>query len=137
MEKGEDVIAIMDTGLYKGRFAETCIVLTNKRVMVYKRGKSLEVVSLAHIDELEKVLEVIYHIPKVKRIAKIDHEEQRYICKVKLEDGKDLEIVTWSRCVRIMPDGRIFIKDVNGHYYEVRSLDSLDIKSKILLGTMI
>ncbi|KYH36751.1 MAG: hypothetical protein AYL29_011220 [Candidatus Bathyarchaeota archaeon B24] len=87
--------------------------------------------------ELEKVLDVIYYIPRIKRINKIDHKEQKYVWKVEIEEGKDIEIVTWSRCVRIMPDGRIFIKDVNGHYYEVRSLSSLDLKSKILLGTMI
>ena len=51
LERGEDVIAIMGTGLYKGRFAETSLVLTNKRVMVYKKRDILEAISLTRIEE--------------------------------------------------------------------------------------
>ncbi|RJS74042.1 ABC transporter ATP-binding protein, partial [Candidatus Bathyarchaeota archaeon] len=49
--EGEDVIAIMDTGLYKGRFAKTSVVLTNKRIMVYKKEDILEDISLTRIEE--------------------------------------------------------------------------------------
>jgi len=53
-------------------------------------------------------------------------------------DGGGEEVIeTWSKCVKLMPGGRLFIKDVNGCLYEVRSLAELDDRSAALLNMMI
>lgn len=85
---------------------------------------------------LEKVLNTIYYIPCIERIEKIEQKEKKYVWKIVLERAGKTEIETWSKCIKVMPDGKIYVKDVNGQIYAVDA-SKLDQKSKTLLGTVI
>jgi len=85
--------------------------------------------------KLEKVLNTIYYIPLIKRIEKIEQKEKKYVWTIVLEKVGKTEIETWSKCVKIMPDGKIFVKDVNGQIFTVE-ISKLDQKSRTFLGTM-
>ncbi|RLE93166.1 MAG: hypothetical protein DRJ55_03965 [Thermoprotei archaeon] len=86
--------------------------------------------------KLEKVLNTIYYIPRIKRIEKIEQKEKRYVWTIVLEKVGKTEIETWSKCVKIMPDGKIFMKDIKGQIFTV-DISKLDQKSRTFLGTMI
>ena len=86
---------------------------------------------------LEKVLDTLYYVPRIRRVRGIKLERGKYVWKVVVDGGGEEVIETWSKCVKLMPDGRLFIKDVSGRLYEVRSLAELDDRSAALLNMMI
>ncbi|RLE66148.1 MAG: hypothetical protein DRJ34_05540 [Thermoprotei archaeon] len=81
---------------------------------------------------LEKVLNIIYYIPKIKRIIKLDTTKSKYEWRIETDRG-EIQIYTWSRCTRWLPNGKLLIYDVDGNVYMIENLRSLDSKSKAYL----
>jgi len=81
---------------------------------------------------LERVLEIIYYVPKVKRINKLDTTKSKYEWEIVTDKGV-INIRTWSRCTRWLPNGKLLIYDINGNVYMVENINNLDVKSRAFL----
>ena len=85
---------------------------------------------------LESVLRVVYFMPVIKKILDISRVRGRYRWKVVTDKGEET-FETWSRCVRVLPDGRMIVKDVHGRAYLVDNVEKLDSRSRLLLNMMV
>jgi len=81
---------------------------------------------------LERVLKIIYYIPQIKRIIKLDTTKSRYEWEIETDKGV-VVIKTWSRCTRWLPNGKLLIYDVDGNVYIVEDISKLDPKSRAYL----
>lgn len=111
-------------------------------ILLYKEGEELGMLrNYKELDRksrklLEKVLSIIYYMPEIKRIYNIKRERGKYHWKV-LTDKGEMEFNTWSKCIRLLPDGRLIIKDVDERVYHVKSIERLDAKSRLYLEIML
>jgi len=110
--------------LYTGADEELGIILDYRK---------LDEKSLQH---LEKVFSIMYYMPQILKINSIERVGGQFHWKV-VSDKGELEFYTWGRCVRVLPDGRLIVKDVNERAYHVASPEKLDSKSRILLELML
>lgn len=85
---------------------------------------------------LEKVLKVIYFMPKVRKVLNIRSVEGKYEWKV-ITDKGELTFYTWGRCVRVLKDGRLLVRDIYNRAYIVDEPEKLDNKSRLYLSMMI
>lgn len=85
---------------------------------------------------LEKALKIVYFMPEIKRVLNIRWAQGRYEWHVVTDKGEE-KFETWSRCVRVLSDGRLVIKDIYSRAYIVEHPEKLDAKSKALLTMMI
>ncbi len=83
-------------------------------------------------ERLERVLKIIYYIPTVKRIIKLDTTKSRYEWQLETDKG-EVTIKTWSRCTRWLPNGKLLIYDIDGNVYLVENVLKLDPKSRAYL----
>jgi hypothetical protein len=85
---------------------------------------------------LEKVLKVIYFMPKVRKVLSIRSVEGKYEWRVVTDKG-EVSFYSWGRCVRVLHDGRLVIRDIYGRAYIVEEPEKLDGRSRLYLGMMI
>ncbi|MEM1508663.1 MAG: DUF1854 domain-containing protein [Thermofilaceae archaeon] len=85
---------------------------------------------------LEKALKVVYFMPEIKKVLNIRWAQGRYEWCVVTDKGEE-KFETWSRCVRVLLDGRLVVKDIYSRAYIVEHPEKLDAKSKALLTMMI
>ena len=91
----------------------------------------------AHSRELmEEVLSIMYFVPKIRKIYSIKMVKGRYEWKV-LTDKGEVVFQTWSKCVRVLPNGRLTVRDVDGRVYYVERPDELDPRSRLLLSMLL
>jgi len=84
---------------------------------------------------LERVLRIIYFMPRVKKILGVRSAKGKYEWRVVTDKGP-VTFYTWSRCIRLLRDGRLLIKDVDGRVYMVEDPERLDSKSRLYLSMM-
>ena len=85
---------------------------------------------------LEKVLDTLYFIPKIKKVISIKFVQGKYRWVVDTDKGR-IEFETWSSCSKMLSNGKIIIKDVHGRVYCIENLFSLDAKSISLISVFI
>ncbi|MEZ0345369.1 MAG: DUF1854 domain-containing protein [Infirmifilum sp.] len=85
---------------------------------------------------LERVLKVIYFMPKIKKVLSIRSVEGKYEWRV-LTDKGELTFFTWGRCVRVLHDGRLLVRDIYNRAYIVEEPERLDSRSRLYLSMMI
>ncbi|MCS7104912.1 MAG: DUF1854 domain-containing protein [Thermofilaceae archaeon] len=85
---------------------------------------------------LEKVLKVVYFMPKIRRVLNIRSVEGKYEWKV-ITDKGELTFFTWGRCVRVLRDGRLLVRDIYSRAYIVDEPEKLDNRSRLYLSMMI
>lgn len=84
---------------------------------------------------LERVLKIVYFMPRVNKILSVRNVRGKYEWRVVTDKG-EVTFYTWSRCIRLLRDGRLLIRDVDGRVYMVESPEKLDSKSRLYLGMM-
>lgn len=85
---------------------------------------------------LERVLEVIYFMPRVKRILSISPRGGVYEWIADTDKGL-IKFRTWRSCTRFLSNGKVIIKDINGNVYCVENVFKLNSKSQALLSIFI
>lgn len=85
---------------------------------------------------LEKALRIVYFMPEIRKVLSIRWVQGRYEWRVITDKGEE-KFETWSRCVRVLPDGRLVVKDIYSRAYIVEHPEKLDAKSKALLTMMV
>ncbi|RLE88501.1 MAG: hypothetical protein DRJ67_01880 [Thermoprotei archaeon] len=84
---------------------------------------------------LERVLRIIYFMPRVKKILGVRSAKGKYEWRVVTDKGP-VTFYTWSRCIRLLRDGRLLIRDADGRVYMVEDPEKLDSKSRLYLSMM-
>jgi len=84
---------------------------------------------------LERVLRIIYFMPRVKKILGVRSAKGKYEWRVVTDKGP-VTFYTWSRCIRLLRDGRLLIRDIDGRVYMVENPEKLDSKSRLYLSMM-
>ena len=85
---------------------------------------------------LERVLKVIYFMPKVLKVLGIRSVEGKYEWRVVTDKG-ETTFYSWGRCVRVLRDGRLIIRDIYGRAYLVEEPEKLDARSRLYLSMMV
>jgi len=85
---------------------------------------------------LERVLEIIYFMPKIKRIMSVNSRGGYYEWVVDTDKGV-IKFKTWRSCARFLSNGKVIIKDINGNVYCVENIFRLNTKSQALLSIFI
>jgi len=85
---------------------------------------------------LEQVLRVIYFMPRIRKVLSIRSVEGKYEWRV-LTDKGELTFQTWGRCVRVLHDGRLVVRDIYSRAYLVEEPEKLDSRSRLYLSMMI
>lgn len=85
---------------------------------------------------LESALNIIYFMPKVRRILSIRSVEGKYEWRVVTDKG-EVTFLSWGRCVRVLHDGRLVIRDIHNRAYMVEEPEKLDSRSRLYLSMMI
>jgi len=85
---------------------------------------------------LEHVLNVVYFMPKIKRIVSISSRGGLYEWVVDTDKGL-IKFKTWSSCARFLSNGKVIIKDVNGNVYCVENIFKLNPRNQALLSIFI
>ncbi|MEM4919698.1 MAG: DUF1854 domain-containing protein, partial [Thermofilaceae archaeon] len=84
---------------------------------------------------MERVLKVIYFMPRVKKVLSIRSVEGKYEWKVVTDKG-EVTFYSWGRAVRVLRDGRLLIRDIYNRAYIVEEPEKLDNRSRLLLSMM-
>ncbi len=87
-------------------------------------------------EKLEKVLNLIYFMPKIKRVISIKFSGGKYKWIVETDKGI-IEFETWSSCIRLLNNGKVIVKDISGNVYCIDNLFLLDSKSISLISAFI
>lgn len=85
---------------------------------------------------LDQVLRVIYFMPRIRKILNIRSVEGRYEWRVVTDKG-EITFQTWGRCVRVLHDGRLIVRDIYSRAYLVEEPEKLDSRSRLYLSMMI
>jgi len=85
---------------------------------------------------VERVLEVVYFMPRVKRILSINPRGGVYEWVVDTDKGL-IKFKTWRSCARLLSNGKVIIKDVDGNVYCVENIFKLNSRSQALLSIFI
>jgi|YelNatPaOPRAMG01_1025707.scaffolds.fasta_scaffold04859_7 hypothetical protein len=85
---------------------------------------------------LESVLKVVYFMPKVRKVLSIRSVEGKYEWRVVTDKG-EVTFQSWGRCVRVLRDGRLLIRDIYNRAYIVEEPEKLDSRSRLYLSMMI
>ncbi len=83
-------------------------------------------------ESLERVLNIIYFIPRVKRILGLKAEGWIYEWVIETDKGI-VKFKSYSRCTRQIGPFKVLLKDVNTNVYLIEDLRRLDSKSLSLL----
>ncbi len=79
-------------------------------------------------ERLERALDLIYFVPKIRRILGVQTVGRHYRWTV-LTDRGVVNFETRTSCARILSDGKVIIKDINGAVYCIENLYKLDPRS--------
>ncbi len=85
---------------------------------------------------LESVLRVVYFMPKVYKVLSIRSVEGKYEWRVVTDKG-EVTFQSWGRCVRVLRDGRLLIRDIYNRAYIVEEPEKLDSRSRLYLSMMV
>jgi hypothetical protein len=85
---------------------------------------------------LESVLKIVYFMPKVRKVLSIRSVEGKYEWRVVTDKG-EVTFQSWGRCVRVLRDGRLLIRDIYNRAYIVEEPEKLDSRSRLYLSMMI
>jgi hypothetical protein len=106
--------------------------------------KDTEVVLLADPDQLddksaealEAALARTYYAPKVLQVFDIEEAMGISLWHVRTEQGlARFEVIDRQRNIRILPQGRLLIVDVDGNRFEIDDVTGLDPRSQALIAT--
>mgnify|MGYP000350732659 CR=1 FL=1 len=84
---------------------------------------------------LERALEVLYFMPKIKKILSIRTTGWLYEWNVETDKGST-SFNTYSRCIRFITDKKVVIYDIHGNVYCIEDIHKLDTRSLMLLSFM-
>ena len=104
----------------------------DEEVGILRDYRKLDKESRAH---LERVLNVIYFMPQVKRILSINTSGWTYKWLVETDKGI-VNFETWSRCIRIIKGKKVIIYDIHGGVYCINDISKLDTRSLLWLSVL-
>jgi hypothetical protein len=101
-----------------------------KEIGIIRDVRQLEVQSRRF---LEQELEMIYFTPKITCINRIKSERGIHQWDVETDRGSRILEIRHRENLRIIPPGRVIIKDVDGNRFEIPDYRKLNAKSRSLL----
>jgi len=88
------------------------------------------------VKAVEKLLNKMYFIPKIKRVIALNYEGGAYVWAVETDKGRR-EFKTRGRRIYQMDDGKIVITDTHGNVYLIENPARLDRRSREMLEEIV
>jgi hypothetical protein len=139
-EEKNSLILKHNNTTYKNVIPERPFPVSHPEFVILKSSRNLDICIIKDItkinieskESLEKLLDVLYYIPKILKITKLETGGDKFEWETETSRGKRRFITHGTRSI-VFIGNRIVITDTDGNIYQIEKIDVLDEKSKKII----
>jgi hypothetical protein len=122
---------------YNNVIPERPFPISHPEFVILKDSRNLDICIIKDITKvntesrksLEKLLDILYYIPKIRKIIKLETGGDKFEWETETSRGKRRFTTQGTRSI-IFLENRIVITDTDSNIYQIENIDVLDEKSK-------
>lgn len=135
-DNGRKLTLIVNGKVLPGLTPAKPFPITYPKFIIFRDSANIDICMIKNYEELdpesksnlEKVLDRIYFIPKIRKIESIKTSGDEFVWNVQTEKGPR-EFRTYGRRSLFIVGNRIVIIDIHDNIYEIVDINTLDSKS--------